>query len=119
MGGIGRIGILGSGSWATALAKIILTSQPSINWFMRREEQAQGIKRTGRNPNYLRDAVFDPRKISFFTDSDLNSFFRASDVVVLVTPSPFIKSYLKRVRSSSMRDKLIINAIKGIVPDVQ
>ena len=80
-----------------------------VDWFMRREEQAQGIKHTGRNPNYLRDAVFDPRKISFFTDSDLNSFFRASDVVVLVTPSPFIKSYLKRVRSSSMRDKLIIN----------
>ena len=82
MGGIGRIGILGSGSWATALAKIILTSQPSINWFMRREEQAQGIKHTGRNPNYLRDAVFDPRKISFFTDSDLNSFFNAIKGIV-------------------------------------
>ncbi|PVZ09289.1 NAD(P)H-dependent glycerol-3-phosphate dehydrogenase [Porphyromonas loveana] len=117
MGGIGRIGILGSGSWATALAKIILTSQPSINWFMRREEQVRGFQRTGHNPNYLQDAVFDPKKITFFTDSDLNSFFRASDTVVLVTPSPFIKQYLKRVRSSSIRGKQIINAIKGIVPD--
>lgn len=117
MEGIGKIGILGSGSWATALAKIILTTQPSINWFMRREEQAREIERTGRNPNYLRDVVFDPKKISFFSDSDINSFFRASSTVILVTPSPFIKSYLKRVRSSSMRGKLIINAIKGIVPD--
>ena len=114
---IGRVGILGSGSWATALAKIVLTSQPHINWYVRRSEQVKGFLKLGHNPNYLPAAEFDTDNITFFSESDINSFFRASDTIVLVTPSPYAKSYLKKVRKSSMRDKLIVNAIKGIVPD--
>ena len=114
---IGRVGILGSGSWATALAKIVLTSQPHINWYVRRSEQVKGFLKLGHNPNYLPAAEFDTNNITFFSESDINSFFRASDTIVLVTPSPYAKSYLKKVRKSSMRDKLIVNAIKGIVPD--
>lgn len=117
MGLVGKVGILGGGSWATALAKIVLASQPSINWLMRRPEQIKEIQRTGHNPSYLSSALFEPDRIDFFGDSDINSFFRACNTVVLVTPSPYIKSYLKRVRSSSFKGKLIINAIKGIVPD--
>ncbi|MDY6122175.1 MAG: NAD(P)H-dependent glycerol-3-phosphate dehydrogenase [Porphyromonas sp.] len=114
---LGTIGVLGSGSWATALAKIVLGTQPSINWFVRRTEKVRAFETSGRNPDYLTSVRFDTSRIRFFSDSDLNAFFRASDTVILVTPSPFIKSYLKRLRSSSVRDKLIINAIKGIVPD--
>lgn len=114
---IGTIGILGSGSWATALAKIVLTSQPRINWYVRRSEQVKGFLKLGHNPNYLPAAEFDTNNITFFSESDINSFFKASDTIVLVTPSPYVKSYLKKVRKSSMKDKFIVNAIKGIVPD--
>ncbi|KGN95073.1 NAD(P)H-dependent glycerol-3-phosphate dehydrogenase [Porphyromonas crevioricanis] len=117
MDSLGVIGILGSGSWATALAKIILGTQTRINWFVRRSEKIKAFQQTGHNPDYLTSVHFDKKRICFFSDSDLNAFFRASDTVVLVTPSPFIKTYLKRLRSSSLKDKLIINAIKGIVPD--
>lgn len=114
---IGKIGILGSGSWATALAKIVLGTQPEINWLVRRSEKIKEFQKLGRNPDYLSSVNFDTDQISFFSESDTNSFFRASDVVILVTPSPYIKGYLKRLRSSSVSGKLIINAIKGIVPD--
>lgn len=113
----GVIGILGGGSWATAIAKIILTTQPHINWFIRRSEQIEAFKALGHNPTYLQAIEFDTSKITFFSESDINKFFRSSDAVVLITPSPYIKGYLKKVRKSSMRDKFIVNAIKGIVPE--
>ena len=56
---IGRIGILGSGSWATALAKISLESTPEINWYVRRDDQVQRFKATGHNPDYLSSAAFE------------------------------------------------------------
>lgn len=114
---IGRVGILGSGSWATALAKIVLETQPKINWYVRREEQVQGFKELGHNPSYLSAAEFDTNRIDFFSEGHVNSFFRASDTVILVTPSPFIKSYLKKVSKSAIRNCFVVNAIKGIVPD--
>ncbi len=114
---IGRIGILGSGSWATALAKIVLESQPALNWYVRREGQVNGFKMTGHNPSYLSGVEFDVSRINFFSEGHVNSFFRACDTVILVTPSPFIKSYLKKVNKSSIKNCFVVNAIKGIVPD--
>lgn len=114
---VGHIGILGSGSWATALAKIILANEERISWYMRRHEQASAFKTSGRNPSYLQAAIFDTERINFYSDSQINNFFRACDTVVLVTPSPYFKSYMKKVRKSSTRGKMLVNAIKGIVPD--
>lgn len=115
--GVGKVGILGSGSWATALAKILLTSQKEINWFVRKSKTIAQFQELGRNPNYLTGIKFDTDRINFYSESDINTFFRACDTIFLVVPSPFIKQFLKKVRNSSMRDKLIINAIKGVVPD--
>lgn len=114
---IGTIGILGGGSWATALAKIVLTNRQEINWYMRRSEQVEEFKRMGHNPNYLSSAEFDTNCIHFFTDPEVNNFFRSCDTIVLVTPSPYFKGVMKRVRKSSIRGKFIVNAIKGLVPD--
>ncbi|MDO4673470.1 MAG: glycerol-3-phosphate dehydrogenase, partial [Porphyromonadaceae bacterium] len=83
----------------------------------RKNEKIKFFKQHGHNSDYLTSVQFDCSKINFFGESDINSFCRASDTIVLVTPSPFIKSFLKRIRSSSIKGKLIINAIKGIVPD--
>ena len=114
---IGTIGILGGGSWATALAKIVLTIRQEINWYMRRSEQVEEFKRMGHNPNYLPSAEFDTNCIHFFTDPEVNNFFRSCDTIILVTPSPYFKGVMKRVRKSSIRGKFIVNAIKGLVPD--
>lgn len=114
---IGRIGILGSGSWATALAKIVLESEERISWFVRRPDQVNQFKQLGHNPSYLSNAHFDTERITFFTDGDVNSFVKSCDTVILVTPSPYIKNYLKKIRKSVIKDKFVVNAIKGIVPD--
>ena len=60
-----KVAILGSGSWATALAKIMLTNQPEINWFIRRQEMIDEFVTTGKNPSSLGVASFDVSRIHF------------------------------------------------------
>ncbi|MDD4516823.1 NAD(P)H-dependent glycerol-3-phosphate dehydrogenase [Massilibacteroides sp.] len=110
----GKIAIMGGGSWATALAKIVLENQDSINWYMRRTEQIEDFKRMKHNPSYLSSIYFDINKIRFF--SDINEIIRESDTLIFATPSPFLKQHLEKV-SISLKDKFIVSAIKGIVPD--
>ncbi len=114
---IGKVGILGGGSWATAMAKIVLSTQDRISWFLRRKDQVAAFIETGYNPDYLRQVHFDTSKIDFFHESQINNFFRSCDTILLVTPSPYFKGYMRKVKKSSLRNKLILNAIKGIVPD--
>ncbi|MFA6875784.1 MAG: NAD(P)H-dependent glycerol-3-phosphate dehydrogenase [Parabacteroides sp.] len=110
----GKIAILGGGSWATALAKIVLSTQDSINWYMRRPEQIEEILQTKHNPNYLSAITFDINRITFY--SDINAVIEASDTLIFATPSPFLKQHLQKV-TTSLEKKFILSAIKGIVPD--
>ena len=110
----GKIAIMGGGSWATALAKIVLSTQETINWYMRREDQIQAFLQTGHNPSYLSAVEFDLDRITFY--SDINKAIKESDTLIFATPSPFLKQHLQKV-TTSLHDKFIISAIKGIVPD--
>ncbi len=110
----GKIAVMGGGSWATALAKIVLSNQDAINWYMRRPEQIEDFKRMGHNPSYLTSIYFNTGKITFY--SDINEVIEQSDTLIFATPSPFLKQHLAKV-TTSMSDKFIISAIKGIVPD--
>ena len=110
----GKIAIMGGGSWATALAKIVLSTQDKINWYMRRDDQIQDFLQSGHNPSYLSAVEFDIERIHFY--SDINKTIEESDTLIFATPSPFLKQHLNKVKTS-MRDKFIISAIKGIVPD--
>lgn len=110
----GKIAIMGGGSWATALAKIVLSNQDTINWYMRRTEQIDDFIRMRHNPSYLTSVYFDTDKIHFY--SDINEVIRESDTLIFATPSPFLKQHLAKV-STPLDDKFIISAIKGIVPD--
>lgn len=109
-----KIAILGGGSWATALAKIVLSNVGEINWYMRKQEQIDEFIANGKNPDYLRAVRFDVSKIHF--TSDINEVVAMSDVLILAVPSPFLKIHLKKLRRS-IRRKVIISAIKGMVPD--
>ncbi len=110
----GRVAIMGGGSWATAIAKIVLNHEETINWYIRRDDRIEEFKRLGHNPAYLTGLHFDTSRIRF--SSDINDVVKTSDTLIFVTPSPYIKSHLKKLRTS-MRDKLVVTAIKGIVPD--
>lgn len=110
----GKIAIIGGGSWATALAKIVLSTQDSINWYMRRPDRIEEFERLGHNPCYLTSVKFDLSKITFY--SNINQAIKNSDTLIFATPSPFLKQHLKKVRTN-LSNKFIISAIKGIVPD--
>ena len=110
----GKIAIMGGGSWATAIAKMVLGQAESINWYMRRDDRIEEFKRLGHNPAYLTSVRFDLSRITF--SSDINQVVKDSDTLIFVTPSPYLKSHLKKLKVK-LKDKFIITAIKGIVPD--
>lgn len=109
----GKIAILGGGTWATALAKIMLNHEKHINWYMRRPEQIQDFKKTGHNPSYLSTVEFNLDRISFY--SDITQVVEDSDTLILAVPSPFLKSHLEKLHTK-ISNKFIISAIKGIIP---
>ena len=110
----GRIAIIGGGSWATAIAKIVVGKTHHIGWYMRRDDRIDDFRRLGHNPAYLQSVRFDIDEIFF--SSDLNKIAEQYDTLVFVTPSPYLKSHLKKLKIR-LRDKFIVTAIKGIVPD--
>ncbi len=112
----GRIAIIGGGSWATAVAKIVVEKTHHIGWYMRREDRIEEIKRTGHNAAYLTSVHFDTSEI-FFT-SDINEIIREYDTLIFVTPSPYFKQHLSKV-TEDMKGKFIVSATKGIVPEEQ
>lgn len=111
----GKVAIIGGGTWATAIAKLVLCNADSINWYIRNEDTIEEFIRSGRNPMYLSSVKFEISRIGF--SADINNVVRESDTLILVTPSPYIKSQLKKLKSKALQDKFIISAIKGIVPD--
>ena len=110
----GKLAIMGGGSWATAIAKILLSTEDSINWYIRRDDRIADFKRLGHNPAYLTSVQFDINRINF--SSDINQIVNESEVLVFVTPSPYFKSHMKKLKVK-LRDKFVVSAIKGIVPD--
>ncbi|MEN9917755.1 MAG: hypothetical protein RL662_191 [Bacteroidota bacterium] len=110
---LGRIGIFGGGTWATALAKIVLAQEAQISWFLRRTDQIDEFLKIGHNPSYLSNVPFDTDRISFY--SEIDDLVANSDTIILAVPSPFLKSHLEKL-TLKLDDKFIISAIKGIIP---
>ena len=110
----GKIAIIGGGSWATAIAKIVVSHTHHIGWYMRRDDRIEDFRRLGHNPAYLTSVHFNIDEINF--DSDLNRIAQQYNTLVFVTPSPYLKSHLKKLKTR-LHDKFVITAIKGIVPD--
>lgn len=110
----GNIAIMGGGSWATALARLLMNNCETITWYMRRRDRIDEFIRLRHNPAYLTDVMFDTNRISF-TD-DINAAVAQADTLLLAIPSPYLKEHIDKVEQS-LEGKYIVNAIKGIVPD--
>ena len=110
----GKIAIIGGGSWATAIAKIVVGHTHHIGWYMRRDDRIEECIRLSHNPAYLTRVHFETDEIGF--SSDINKIVAEYDTLVFVTPSPYIKNHLKKLKTR-IKDKFVITAIKGIVPD--
>ena len=109
-----NIAIIGSGSWATALAKIVMHNVTDINWHIRRQEVIDEFVEIRRNPNHLEWAYFDVSRIHF--SADINAVIEQSDLLILAVPSPYLKQSLNDI-TVDMSNKMVISAVKGMIPD--
>ncbi len=115
MDSIGKICILGGGTWGTALAKMVLMNQKHMNWFIRRDDQIEGFYKLGHNPSYLTNVKFNLAQITFY--SNIEKAIKDSDTIIVAIPSPYVKQYFRRIWNSSFRGKFVVSALKGIIPN--
>lgn len=115
MDSIGKICILGGGTWGTALAKMVLMNQKHMNWFIRRDDQIEGFYKLGHNPSYLTNVKFNLAQITFF--SNIEKAIKESDTIIVAIPSPYVKQYFRRIWNSTFRGKFMVSALKGIIPN--
>jgi glycerol-3-phosphate dehydrogenase (NAD(P)+) len=107
-----RVGIIGSGSWATAIAKILLENVGELNWYFRKRNTISAFKRNNYNPRYLQGVEFDTSRINFFNNID--KLVQESEILVLAVPSAFLPVVLQKVKTS-LSEKYILSGIKGVV----
>ena len=109
-----NIGVLGAGSWGTALVKMLSENCDKIFWFSRNDIQIKEIIKTKKNPKYLKDLEIDTDKMSI--SSDLNFIIDNSDILIIAIPSPYIEKSLNEYKTA-LAHKIIFSGSKGVIPE--
>ncbi|MEJ1221308.1 NAD(P)H-dependent glycerol-3-phosphate dehydrogenase [Sediminicola sp. 1XM1-17] len=109
-----QFAVLGGGSWATAIVKMLTENSDQVYWYMRNEDAINHIKTQKHNPNYLSSVEFHTEKLNLTSSIDIA--VKHSDVLIFAIPSAFLNSELSNL-TTSLKDKIIFSAIKGIVPE--
>lgn len=109
-----KFAVIGGGSWATAITKMLCVNVDKIAWYMRNSNAIEHIKEHNHNPNYLSSVEFDTNKL--LLTSDINEAVAYADYVIFAIPSAFLSKELEKL-TVSLKDKVIFSAIKGIVPE--
>lgn len=110
-----QIAVIGSGSWATALVKILMEKRVQVRWWLHRKEDVAYIKKYKHNPRYLQDVSIKTEKVKAY--SDINRALRKAHRVVLAVPAAYIAPALERIQAEHLKDKTIISGTKGMIPD--
>ena len=109
-----KIAVLGGGSWATAIVKMLSENLETVGWYMRDNQSIAHIKENNHNPKYLSSAELDANRLDL--SDDINETVSKYDTLIFSIPSVFLESELHKL-SISLEDKIIFSAIKGIVPE--
>jgi glycerol-3-phosphate dehydrogenase (NAD(P)+) len=109
-----KIAVIGGGSWATALVKILCNNCAQVHWWMRSEEAIAHIQQFGHNPKYLQSVGFDTHQLVL--SSDLKSTLIAVDWVIIATPAAFLEEAFEGIGAGEFANKIVFSAVKGIVP---
>ncbi|MDY3548196.1 NAD(P)-binding domain-containing protein [Riemerella anatipestifer] len=107
------VGVLGSGSFATAIVKMLQENSKMVHWCVRNEFVKGAIELRKHNPTYLQSVMFNTRYLNITTD--VNQLVSACDVIILATPSIYLSDSLEKM-TCDYSNKLFVSAIKGIVP---
>ncbi|HXB92279.1 MAG TPA: NAD(P)H-dependent glycerol-3-phosphate dehydrogenase [Puia sp.] len=110
-----HFGVIGSGSWATALVKILTDNGQKVKWWIRNENTIRHIETRHHNPQYLPSVYFDTSLLSL--SNSVQTIVDASDVLVMAVPSAYIAETLEQLGRTALQGKKILSAIKGILPE--
>ncbi len=109
-----KITVIGGGSWATALVKILSENNVKINWWLKAAEDVKHIKEFGKNPRYLSNIQVNLKKVK--PSTDLKKSLEGTQIVLLVVPAAFVEEVLTNLKKEDLAGKIIVSAIKGMVP---
>ncbi|WP_420917745.1 NAD(P)H-dependent glycerol-3-phosphate dehydrogenase [Robiginitalea aestuariiviva] len=109
-----RFAVLGGGSWATAIVKMLCENLSEVCWYMRNTDALEHIREHGHNPNYLSSVTFDTSRLHL--TSDLDEAVTRADLLIFAIPSAFLETELSKL-TASLEGKAVFSAIKGIVPE--
>lgn len=110
-----HFGIIGAGSWATALAKILTDKKQTVHWWVRNPETLQYIRERGHNPHYLPSVNFDTSLLSL--SNNLREVLSNCYVPVIAIPSAYVESTLQQLKPADWQNKKVLSAVKGILPE--
>lgn len=109
-----KVAVFGSGSWATAIVKMLCENLDQVGWYIRKEATLEYIKEFEHNPNYLSSAELSIKKL--ILSSDINELVSYADILIFAIPSAFLKAELDKI-TVDISSKIVFSAIKGIVPE--
>lgn len=110
-----KVAVIGSGSWATAIVKMLSNNLPYINWWVRKRANASHIKDYRHNPNYLQSVEIDLKVVN--VETNLNKAIKDVDIIIFATPSAFMHSVVSKLSPADFNGKFIVSAVKGIIPE--
>lgn len=108
--------VIGGGSWATAIVKMLSNNAEKIHWWMRDADKVKYLNKYMHNPRYLSSVQFERDKV--FASTDLDAVISSAELVIIATPSAFLMDVFGERDNSDLKDKVIFSAVKGIVPEV-
>ena len=110
-----RFGVIGGGSWATALVKILTDNKLPVNWWVRSENVMEHIRQRHHNPHYLSSVYFDNSLLSISTQ--LKHIIADSECLIVAMPSAYVADAFKDLPRNSFSNRKVMSAVKGILPD--
>jgi glycerol-3-phosphate dehydrogenase (NAD(P)+) len=110
-----QIAVIGGGSWATAVVKMLCNNCEQVHWWLRNATSIEHIKKYKHNPNYLTSVEFDTNKLVLTTN--IKEVIAKADIIVMAVPSAFLKDALSEITPEDLKNKQIFSAIKGIIPE--
>lgn len=105
------IGVIGAGSWGTALAKVLAEKNDTVTIWSLEKEVADGISRNHKNPVYLSDLELP---VSIKATTDLKEAVSGKDIVVSAVPSRFVRSVWEKAAKHLSVGAILVSATKGI-----
>ncbi|MBT8271634.1 MAG: glycerol-3-phosphate dehydrogenase, partial [Bacteroidia bacterium] len=107
-------GVLGGGSWATAIVKMLCENLDDVGWYMRSIYAKEHLLKHSHNPNYLSSVEFNLDRLKL--SNDINEIVDHADILIVAIPSAFVYGELQKI-TVDIRSKIVVSAVKGIIPE--